>query len=112
MSKNAFTPIICKCASSPGSAAADPSAVIRSSSSCRGAIPSLFTVAVSMQLAYSSPIFCSFAHFAAILLEKGYVRDYRQAFDDYLDESARGYVYRQEPTFAEGVAVVRQAGGI
>jgi predicted metal-dependent phosphoesterase TrpH len=51
-------------------------------------------------------------HFAAILLEKGYVRDYRQAFDDYLDESARGYVYRQEPTFAEGVAVVRQAGGI
>ena len=40
------------------------------------------------------------------------MRDYRQAFDDYLDESARGYVYRQEPTFAEGVAVVRQAGGI
>jgi len=51
-------------------------------------------------------------HFAAILLEKGYVRDYRQAFDDYLDESAKGYVYRQEPTFAEGVAVVRKAGGI
>ena len=51
-------------------------------------------------------------HFAAIMLEKGYVRDYRQAFDDYLDESAQAYVYRQEPTFAEGVAVVRQAGGI
>jgi predicted metal-dependent phosphoesterase TrpH len=51
-------------------------------------------------------------HFAAILLEKGYVSDYRQAFDDYLDESAKGYVYRQEPTFAEAVAVVRQAGGI
>jgi hypothetical protein len=51
-------------------------------------------------------------HFAAIMLEKGYVRNYRQAFDDYLDESARAYVYRQEPTFAEAVAVVRQAGGI
>jgi predicted metal-dependent phosphoesterase TrpH len=51
-------------------------------------------------------------HFAAILLEKGYVQNYRQAFDDYLDESAKAYVYRQEPTFAEGVAVVRQAGGI
>jgi predicted metal-dependent phosphoesterase TrpH len=51
-------------------------------------------------------------HFAAILLEKGYVQDYRQAFDEYLDESAQAYVYRQEPTFAEGVAVVRQAGGI
>ena len=51
-------------------------------------------------------------HFAAILLEKGYVQNYRQAFDDYLDESAQAYVYRQEPTFDEGVAVVRQAGGI
>ncbi len=51
-------------------------------------------------------------HFAALLLEKGYVRDYRQAFDDYLDESAQAYVYRQEPTFAEGIAVVHQAGGI
>ena len=51
-------------------------------------------------------------HFAAILLEKGYVRTYRQAFDDYLDESAQAYVYRHEPTFAEAVAVVRRAGGI
>jgi hypothetical protein len=51
-------------------------------------------------------------HFAAIMLEKGYVRDYRQAFDEYLDESAKGYVYREEPTFAEGVEAIRQAGGI
>ena len=51
-------------------------------------------------------------HFAAILLEKGYVRNYRQAFDDYLDESAQAYVFRQEPTFAEGVEVIRRAGGI
>ncbi len=37
------------------------SAAMRSSSGCSGASPSLFTAAVSMQLAYSSPIFCSFA---------------------------------------------------
>jgi predicted metal-dependent phosphoesterase TrpH len=51
-------------------------------------------------------------HFAAILVEKGYVKDLRQAFDDILDESAKGYVYRHEPTFAEGVRRIREAGGI
>jgi 3',5'-nucleoside bisphosphate phosphatase len=51
-------------------------------------------------------------HFAQIMLEKGYVRDLRQAFDDYLDESAKGYVYRREPEFAEGVEHIRLAGGI
>jgi predicted metal-dependent phosphoesterase TrpH len=51
-------------------------------------------------------------HFAQILLEKGYVTSYRQAFDDYLDESAKGYVYRREPQFAEGVGIIRKAGGI
>lgn len=51
-------------------------------------------------------------HFAQLLLEKGYVDNLQQAFDDYLDESAKGYVYRQEPQFAEGVARIRRAGGI
>lgn len=51
-------------------------------------------------------------HFAQILVEKGYVRDLRQAFDQYLDESAKGYVSRHEPSFAEGVEKVRNAGGI
>jgi len=51
-------------------------------------------------------------HFAQIMVEKGYVRDLRQAFDDYLDESAKGYVQRAEPQFAEGVARIRKAGGI
>ncbi|HEY2018950.1 MAG TPA: PHP domain-containing protein [Bryobacteraceae bacterium] len=51
-------------------------------------------------------------HFAQIMVEKGYVSNIRQAFDDYLDESAKGYVYRQEPQFAEGVQKIRQAGGI
>jgi len=51
-------------------------------------------------------------HFAQILVEKGYVANLRQAFDDYLDESAKGYVYRREPQFGEGVEHIRQAGGI
>ena len=51
-------------------------------------------------------------HFARIMLQKGYVSSIRQAFDDYLDESAKGYVYRREPQFAEGVARIREAGGI
>lgn len=51
-------------------------------------------------------------HFAQILVEKGYVADIRQAFDDYLDESAKGYVYRREPQFDEGIQHIRGAGGI
>jgi len=51
-------------------------------------------------------------HFAEIMVEKGYVKNLRQAFDDYLDESATGYVYRREPSFSEGVAAIRQAGGV
>jgi predicted metal-dependent phosphoesterase TrpH len=51
-------------------------------------------------------------HFAQLLVEKGYVPNLRQAFDEYLDESAKGYVYRREPTFAEGVKWIRDAGGI
>ena len=51
-------------------------------------------------------------HFAQIMVEKGYVPTIRHAFDEYLDESAKGYVFRREPTFAEGVKRIRSAGGI
>jgi 3',5'-nucleoside bisphosphate phosphatase len=51
-------------------------------------------------------------HFAQLMLEKGYVSSLQQAFDEYLDESAKGYVYRREPQFAEGVERIRKAGGI
>jgi len=51
-------------------------------------------------------------HFAQLLIEKGYVRNMQQAFDDYLDESAKGYVTRREPQFAEAVQHIRGAGGI
>jgi predicted metal-dependent phosphoesterase TrpH len=51
-------------------------------------------------------------HFAQVMLEKGYVATLQEAFDRYLDESAIGYVYRREPSFAEGVRRIREAGGI
>jgi predicted metal-dependent phosphoesterase TrpH len=51
-------------------------------------------------------------HFARLMLEKGYVSSIQEAFDEYLDESAKGYVYRREPQFAEGVRRIREAGGI
>ena len=51
-------------------------------------------------------------HFAQIMVEKGYVRGFREAFDEYLDESAKGYVFRREPQFAESVERIRGAGGI
>jgi predicted metal-dependent phosphoesterase TrpH len=46
------------------------------------------------------------------MFEKGYVSSLQQAFDDYLDESAKGYVHRREPEFAESVERIRNAGGI
>jgi 3',5'-nucleoside bisphosphate phosphatase len=51
-------------------------------------------------------------HFARLLVEKGYVSNMQQAFDDYLDESAIGYVTRREPQFAEAAQRIGQAGGI
>lgn len=51
-------------------------------------------------------------HFAQLMVEKGYVASLRQAFDEYLDESAKGYVHRNEPQFSAGVARIREAGGI
>jgi predicted metal-dependent phosphoesterase TrpH len=51
-------------------------------------------------------------HFARIMVEKGYVKDLQQAFDEYLAEGAKGYVERHEPTFADAVERIRRSGGI
>jgi predicted metal-dependent phosphoesterase TrpH len=40
------------------------------------------------------------------------VNTVQQAFDEFLGETAKGYVDRREPQFAEGVERIRQAGGI
>jgi len=51
-------------------------------------------------------------HFARVLMEKGYVSSIQQAFTEYLDESAKGYVERQEADFAEAVALIQESGGV
>jgi len=51
-------------------------------------------------------------HFARVLVEKGYVEDYEQAFDEYLDESAKGYVQRQEVAMQEGIERLVKEGGV
>ncbi len=51
-------------------------------------------------------------HFAKVMLDKGYVKNLRHAFDEYLDESAKAYVHRLEPSLEEGVKRIREAGGI
>lgn len=51
-------------------------------------------------------------HFARVLMDKGYVSTLQQAFDEYLDESAKGYVERQEADFADSVERIHAAGGV
>jgi predicted metal-dependent phosphoesterase TrpH len=51
-------------------------------------------------------------HFAKVLVEKGYVTSTEQAFEEYLDESAKGYVQRQEVPLHEGIERVLSAGGV
>jgi hypothetical protein len=51
-------------------------------------------------------------HFARVLVEKGYASDIQNAFDEFLDESARGYVERHEVPIDEGIRRVVEAGGV
>lgn len=51
-------------------------------------------------------------HFARILVEKGYSKDIQDAFSEYLDESAKGYVERQEVPIEEAIRRVVAAGGV
>ncbi|MBI3667288.1 MAG: PHP domain-containing protein [Acidobacteria bacterium] len=51
-------------------------------------------------------------HFARLLVEKGYVADVREAFDRYLDESARGYVSRRDPSLVNVIRWIHEANGL
>jgi predicted metal-dependent phosphoesterase TrpH len=51
-------------------------------------------------------------HFARVLVEKGYAKDIQDAFDQYLDESAKGYVQRQEIPIDEAIERLVAAGGV
>jgi 3',5'-nucleoside bisphosphate phosphatase len=51
-------------------------------------------------------------HFARILVEKGYATDLQNAFDLYLDETARGFVQRQEVPMEEALERILASGGV
>ncbi len=51
-------------------------------------------------------------HFARVLRDKGYVKSYEQAFKELLGERCPAYVEREDPTPAEGIRRIREAGGI
>lgn len=51
-------------------------------------------------------------HFARVMKEKGYIRTWDEAFERYLGEHGAAYVEREDPTAAEGIQRIRQAGGI
>lgn len=51
-------------------------------------------------------------HFARVLVEKGYAKDIQAAFDQYLDESARGFVHRREVPLEEALERILRSGGV
>jgi predicted metal-dependent phosphoesterase TrpH len=51
-------------------------------------------------------------HFAALMVEKGYVATIQSAFDLYLSESASCFVSREEPDFHEAIAQILSSGGM
>ena len=51
-------------------------------------------------------------HFARVLVDKGYAKDIQDAFDHYLDESARGFVHRQGVPMEEALERIVGSGGV
>jgi 3',5'-nucleoside bisphosphate phosphatase len=51
-------------------------------------------------------------HFARVLVAKGYATDLQDAFDKYLDESARGFVQRREVPMEEALERILGSGGV
>ncbi len=51
-------------------------------------------------------------HFAAAMVEKGYVASRQEAFDRFLGESGSCFVPREEPNFVEAVLKIRLARGV
>jgi 3',5'-nucleoside bisphosphate phosphatase len=51
-------------------------------------------------------------HFAQVLLDKGYVESFEEAFRKYIGEDAPSYVERQSLTSEEAIRRIRSGGGI
>ena len=63
------------------------------------------------QEAHGNPVLCR-AHFAQIMVRKGYAESVQQAFSRYLSVGCYAYSNRQALTGPEAVSLIREAGGI
>lgn len=51
-------------------------------------------------------------HFARVLVKRGYVRDFEEAFEKYLSKNAPAYVDKRRVSPEDGIRMIREAGGI
>ena len=51
-------------------------------------------------------------HFARVLVKKGHVKDFEEAFKKYLGKGAPAYVDKRRISPEEGIRMIREAGGI
>ena len=61
--------------------------------------------------AHGNPVLCR-AHFAQIMVRKGYAASVKEAFSKYLSVGCYAYSNRQALTGPEAVSLIREAGGI
>jgi len=61
--------------------------------------------------AHGNPVLCR-AHFAQIMVRKGYAESVKDAFSRYLSVGCYAYSNRQALTAQEAVSLIREAGGI
>ena len=61
--------------------------------------------------AHGNPVLCR-AHFAQIMVRKGYAESVKEAFSKYLSVGCYAYSNRQALTGPEAVSIIREAGGI
>lgn len=52
------------------------------------------------------------AHFARLMLEKGYIRNLKDAFENYIGDTCPYFVPREKVSPADGVRLIRAAGGV
>lgn len=69
------------------------------------------TMEEARQAAHGNPVLCR-AHFAQILVRKGYAASVQEAFAKYLSVGCYAYSNRQALTGPEAVSLIREAGGI
>ncbi len=51
-------------------------------------------------------------HFARVLVAKGYVKNFEEAFEKYLTKGAPGYVDKRKLTSRDAIEMIEEAGGI